>query len=99
MGSRMDLQTLLKTITTHVYFQPPETMKIQYPCVVYKRDGLKTLFANDKPYQHKTRYQIIVIDRDPDSDIPAKIAALPLCLFDRSYPSNNLNHDVYNLYF
>jgi len=70
-----------------------------YPCIVYKRDFALTYFADDKPYQNRKRYQVIVIDRDPDSDIPDRIAALPLCTFDRFYTADNLNHDVFKLFF
>jgi hypothetical protein len=40
-----------------------------------------------------------VIYRHPDSDLPHKIASLPKCSFDRHFVSDNLNHDVFNLYF
>lgn len=101
MGLRTDLQDILTGIleTDHVYFQPPPTTKMVYPCIVYKRDYATTLFAGDKPYKHTKRYQVIVIDRDPDSDIPARIAALPMCVFNRFYTADNLNHDVFNLFF
>lgn len=70
-----------------------------YPAIVYKRDNAVTNFANDKPYKYVKRYQVTVIDRDPDSLIPARVAALPMCIFDRFYAADQLNHDVYNLYF
>lgn len=101
MGRRADLQTLLKGLlgTGNVYFQPPPTVQMVYPCIVYKRDYEKTFFAADKPYHLRKRYQVIVIDRDPDSAIPDKISALPMCIFDRFYTADNLNHDVFNLFF
>lgn len=101
MGQRMELQSLLTDLlgTTNVYFQPPSSITMVYPCIVYKRDIVNTIFADDKPYEHFTRYQVTVIDRDPDSLIPAKVGALPKCRFDRFYTADNLNHDVYNLFF
>jgi len=101
MGRRSDLHALLQSTlgTTHVYFQPPPTVQMTYPCIVYRRDSARTLFADDKPYRHMKRYQVIVIDRDPDSLIPDKIAELPTCIFDRFYTADNLNHDVYKLFF
>jgi hypothetical protein len=101
MGSRIDLQNLLETLldSEHVYFQPPATVKMEYPCIVYSHSDTKTLFADNTPYVHTLRYQIIVIDADPDSTIPGKIANLPMCKFQRHYTADNLNHDVYNLYY
>lgn len=101
MAQRRDLQTLLESIlgTRHVYFQPPPSIQMEYPCIVYRRDFATTLFANDKPYQHMKRYQVTVIDRDPDSLIPVKVAALPKCVYERFFTADNLNHDVYKLFF
>lgn len=101
MAPRLELQALLTTVlgSDNVYFQPPETIKMQYPCIVYNRDYAITEFADDKPYLHRKRYQVTVVDPNPDSTIPAKIAALPLCVFDRFYTADNLNHDVYKLFF
>ena len=72
---------------------------MQYPCILYKRDSADSKFADNEPYRHTKRYQVTVIDQDPDSDIPDKIAGLPLCVFDRFYTADNLNHDVFNLFF
>jgi hypothetical protein len=70
-----------------------------YPCIVYKRDTANTIFAGDKPYGYTKRYQIIVIDTNPDSDIPARVSELPMCVFNRFYTADNLNHDVFNIFF
>lgn len=72
---------------------------MQYPCVVYQRYIAKTEFADNIPYRYNQRYQVTVIDPDPDSVIPDKIAALPMCIKNRFFVANNLNHDVFNLYY
>ena len=99
MGQRLQLHQLLETFVDKVYFQPPSNITLEYPCIVYKRDYADTKFADDIPYRHTLRYQITVIDRDPDSAIPSKVAALPLSLFNRFYTADNLNHDVYIVYY
>lgn len=101
MGQRLELQSILKDIlgTDHVYFQPPPTVSMVYPCIVYRRDFESVKFADGKPYSRRTRYQVTVIDRDPDNDIRNKVAELPLCEFDRFYTTENLNHDVFKLFF
>lgn len=99
MAPRLELQTLLEGITEHVYFQPPENLAIVYPCIVYARDFAETKFADNLPYDHKKRYMVTVIDRDPDSSIPDQVAKLPTCTFNRFYVADGLNHDVYQLYF
>lgn len=97
---RSELQILLETLgAAKVYFQPPTNLSIVYPCIIYERDGVDIKYANNSPYHNTKRYMITIIDRNPDSVIPDKVAALPLCAFNRFYTADNLNHDVYNLYF
>lgn len=99
MTDRSDLQTILVALCNNVYFQPPASISMSYPCIVYRRDDENTDFADNRPYKNKKRYQVTVIDQNPDSDIPDKVAALPMCSYDRFYAADNLNHDVYNLFF
>jgi hypothetical protein len=99
MAPRLQLHELLKSFTDNVYFQPPTNIKLEYPCIIYRRDYAETEFADNLPYNHRVRYMITAIDRDPDSDIPDKIAAMPLCLFNRFFTVDNLNHDVYKVFY
>lgn len=101
MAPRLQLQSLLESIlgSRNVYFQPPANVQMQYPCIIYERDAADAKFADDIPYRHTKRYQVTVVDRDPDSSIPDRIAALPLCSYSRFFTADDLNHDVYNLFF
>lgn len=98
---RSGIQELLKTLlgSSNVYFQPPNNLQMQYPCIIYQRDYAYTEFADNGPYRYCKRYQVTVIDRDPDSLIPDKIANLPMSTFNRFFATDNLNHDVFNVYF
>jgi hypothetical protein len=101
VSKRQDLQNILVALlgSSNVYFQPPESIKLIYPCIIYRRDSARTIFADDSPYKNTKRYQITVIDGNPDSGIPDKVAKLSLCSYDRSFSADNLNHDVFNLFF
>src|SRR4051812_16096363 len=99
MASRLKLQTLLESLTEYVYFQPPANIQMQYPCIRYVRDNSKLEHAGNKLYMHTKRYQVTVIDRDPDSELPDKVIELPLCSLDRYFAVENLNHYVYTLFF
>jgi hypothetical protein len=72
---------------------------MQYPCIVYARDGTHSEFADNSPYALTKRYQVTVIDRNPDSDLPDKVEELPLCSFQRYFAADNLNHYVFTLFF
>lgn len=101
MRPRAELHAILKTIlgSDNVYFQPPEGYKMSYPCIVYKRDYLNSRFADNNPYHRRKRYAITIMDQNPDSEIPDKVAALPMCVFDRHFAVKQLNHDVYKIFF
>lgn len=101
MDDRFDLQALLEETlgSSNVYFQPPESFKMKYPAIVYFRKEIENVYANNYVYRQNSAYEIIVIYEDPDSDIPGKISKLAMCRHDRHYTRDNLNHDVFTLYF
>lgn len=101
MSNRTNLQATLERIlgSRNVYYQPPETVKINYPAIVYMKDDIDSKYANDKKYLNTKRYEIIVIDKKPDNEAVDKILELPLSSFDRHYTSDNLHHDVITLYY
>lgn len=100
MEKRLKLHALLKTLgAEEVYFQPPPNVQMVYPAIVYARDSDWSEFASNLPYAYKKRYQVTVIDKNPDSHIPDKVRRLPLCSFARHFVVDNLNQDVFNLYY
>lgn len=97
---RFELHELLLSLgTPNVYFQPPEGIKINYPAVVYSRSPADTSFADDLPYLVTRRYQVTVIDEDPDSEIVDKAFSLPATIHSRHYTADGLNHDVFEIYY
>lgn len=101
MGSRLELQALLEILldSESVYFQPPESIQLSYPCIIYVRSNIRTDYANDLPYSLRNEYTITLIERDPDSGIPYQIAMLPTARHDRFYTADNLNHNVFTLFY
>lgn len=101
MAPRPELHIMLETLlgTSQVYFQPPPSIDMQYPAIVYHLDDVDTEYANDFPYRREKRYQVTVIDRDPDSPIPDKVGALQMCAFNRFFTADGLNHFVFQLFF
>lgn len=83
---------------THVYFQPPASVKMKYPAIVYSRERIDNKFADDIPYLQRTAYSVTVIDKDPDSEIVKKVSQLPMCRHNRHYKRDNLNHDNFTIY-
>ena len=82
-----------------VYFQPPESVKMRYPAIVYSLDGIDRRDANDAAYILARSYEAVVVDRDPDSAAAERVALLPRSRFVRSYASDGLNHFVFKITF
>lgn len=101
MASRLSLQELLEQFlgSTNVYYQPPTSVKIEYPAIVYSKSNIDKKYANDKKYLQGKSYEIIVIDKRPDNPVIDKLLELQYCRFVRHYKSDNLNHDVLELYY
>lgn len=101
MDNRLLLQARLEEIlgSPNVYFQPNESTKIKYDCIVYSCSDIENRHANNSVYKQDIAYEIVVIFRNPDSEIPLKVSALPKCRFSRAYTADNLNHYVFTLYW
>ena len=85
---------------SRVYFQGPESPKMEYPCIKYSLTGVNVRRANNGIYALTNKYEVIAIDYDPDSTIWKKIIShFQMCSFDRAYTSDNLNHTVLTLYY
>lgn len=101
MATRLELHEVLCELlgSRNVYYQPPESVKMEYPAIVYSRNNIKSTFANDAAYSFSRSYEVIVIDRRPDNPVVDKILALPYSSFNRNYTSDGLVHDALTLYF
>lgn len=85
-----------------VYFQPPSSEKIEYPCIIYTLKDISTTYSDNTRYLSIPVYDVIMIDYNPESEIQRYMLDLgDGCHvgFDRFYTSDNLNHWVYQIYF
>ena len=101
MATRLELQSKLEELlgSRNVYYQPPESVKMEYPAIKYSKIRLPVIYANGSVYSKNTCYEIIVIDKKPDNEVVNKLLELPYCSYDRQYKADNLNHDVLTLYY
>lgn len=101
-NSREKLSQILNGIegVKKAYFQPPASVQMVYPCIRYSKSPPATKHADNVRYFGRDRYNLIVIDKDPDSEIPQRILdTFEYCSIDRFYTANNLNHTSITLYF
>ena len=100
MVDRLELHEELCELlgSRNVYFQPPESVTMKYPCIRYRRYAIDNVSADNIPYVQFYGYELTVIDKNPDSEIVKAVSKLPSCRFNRHYYADNLNHDVFVLY-
>lgn len=99
--TRLELQAILETIpgVAKVYYSPPASVFMEYPCIRYELAGMTVRRADNIPYFGAKRYSVTLIDEDPDTEIPSHMLNIPFCSFDRAYVADGLMHFVYTLYF
>ena len=106
MGRRHDLTELLRAqFPDHVQdpekrvlFQPPATVKLEYPCIIYKLSDMPTNWSNNLPYHWERCYEMTYITRDAQDPMVEKLIALRETKFERYFSADNLHHFVYKIY-
>lgn len=95
-----DLLGVLSAYVDHVYFQPPETAKLKYPCAIVSLSDMHQVRSDNGTYLINTEYDVMIISRDSTNTIAHELLEnLKYCRFDRRFISDNLTHDVINVYW
>ena len=99
--SRITLQEKLEEIlgSHNVYYQPPADIKIKYPAIIYARKTIENIHSNNDVYGRNFAYELNFVCKSPDNETILHILDLPYCQFDRHYTADNLNHDVFTIYW
>ena len=83
-----------------VFYQPPENLKLSYPCIVFERTTALINYADNNSYIKTKRYTVTLITKSADNDqYIDQLLDLPMCTFDREFKTDGLVHDVFNIYF
>jgi len=98
---RLDLQALFESLigSRNVYFQPPASVRMNYPCIRYNLAIIDNMPADNTRYLQGTAYNVIYITYNPDDAMIKILSQLPMSKFDRWYAADNLNHYVYTIFY
>lgn len=102
MDNRASLQLKLCALlgSDNVYFQPPETVKLRYPCIIYEKAKKALSYADNKIYGNVDCYTVTSIYKSIDDDISDTILeAFSMIRHDRTFKNDNLYHDVFQLFY
>lgn len=99
--TRLTLQTKLEDLlgSKHVYYQPPENLKMEYPAIRYSKSDEEDIYANNIKYLSMSVYDLVVIDKKPDNPVIKKLLELPYSEFNRHYVADGLNHDIIRIFY
>lgn len=98
---RLNLHNELKALEDcEAYYQPPENLRIVYPCFVYRRIPGEQFRADNRMYKYHRCWEVIFITTDSESTIREDmLTQFPMCRHIRDYPADNLYHHVFNLFY
>lgn len=101
IDKRIQLHELLCTVleSRNCYFQPPENIKLTYPCIVYDLTSVNYKYADNKKYKGKIGYNITLIGNNLNPSFTDNLLKLDYCSYDRTYVSDNLKHVVFTIYY
>lgn len=97
--SRIDFHKLLLTLTPNVYFQEPTNINIKYPAIIYKLSKVDTTNANDRVYTSMRKYEVTLIDDDPDSNLIDRLLSFKYATFDRQIIYQGITNTILNIYY
>ncbi len=98
--TRLTLQTALEEFmgNRNVYYQPPASIKLKYPCILYEMSRINQIPADNRTYLKYKEYTLTIIHSDADSTLPDDILdAFEMIAFDRTYRADGLYHDVFTI--
>lgn len=85
-----------------VYFQPPNDLHKNYPCICYKLRNIDKVSADNINYILHDRYEVTFLMDDPDDGIESAHAFLNKFVtskFVNDFVSAGLYHFIFDLYF
>lgn len=99
--TRLNLQSKLEELlgSKHVYYNPPENLKMEYPAIRYSKNDIENTYASNIKYISRDVYDLVVIDKKPDNPVIKKLLELPYSEFDRHYVADGLNHDIIRIFY
>lgn len=99
--TRLNLQAKLEELlgSKHVYYNPPENLKMEYPAIRYSKNDIENTYASNIKYISRDVYNLVVIDKKPDNPVIKKLLELPYSEFDRHYVADGLNHDIIRIFY
>lgn len=99
---RLEFHERLCTIlgSRNVYFQPPATVKLKYPCIIYSLGEEQVNYADNQGYLTCDSYRVQIIAKDPTFELFETFKSKwQYVRAGAPFTADNLNHHNYTVYF
>lgn len=86
----------------NVYFEPPKSAKINYPCTVFKRTTMSSRSADNRIYKKDDAYDVTLISRMPDDEMVHILLdnnEFNKVRHIRHYEMDGLHHDQFKIFY
>lgn len=102
MKSRLELHKKLCTIlgSSNVYYDPPESIKLKYPCIIYHQSSGDHVYSGNKTYLFTKSYELTTISKKADDDLVNRIISeFEMIRHGSVYTADTLFHNTFTLYW
>lgn len=84
-------------LPVNLYFEPPASVRMKYPAIIYSRDQILNRNADNAVYMQRDEYLVTVVDKDPDSYLVRAVSELPKSRWERGFVVDNLHHSLFSI--
>lgn len=101
--SRREFQKILESVISpyggNVYFQPPENIKLKFPCILFEVSSMDLTHADNTLYERVIQFSVMYISKTTNEDVVDKLTALPYSWFERHFVQDGLNHYIFRIFY
>lgn len=101
--NRLKVSNMLHCIANgaKVYYQPPENVKLVYPCIIYNRSRIENQNADNFGYKHSFFYDVTVISKQVDDQMFIDLLNYKdnECFLKTDYKNRLVKDNLYHDYF
>lgn len=99
--NQLELHEILRNVlgSGFVYFSPPASIQMKYPCIVYELETKDIDYADNIKYRNHQRWTVTLITEDPIDTIHDRLEELPYSNPSRPFIADGLYHFPYTIYF
>lgn len=101
MHNRLDFQQFLVSLlgSNRVYFQKPESLKLEFPAFIYAPVKVGDRFADNERYLKRRAYDVQYISKTYDESFVENMLSLPYCELNTTFIVDNLYHFNFTIFY